>query len=166
MPCGIKGVHENPVKMEGHVYVVQDVFEGIVGVYSNLETAHAAASAAELKNEGVYDVRSYDVDHSGPEEWQAVREREAAAKSERQRKEKLVDDVEVLQEACADVPRIPAFEMPTDRDAFDSAWMDYDAKRNDVRSQVREAAKTAGVHNYAAELVVVSDKLGYADQAP
>jgi hypothetical protein len=150
--------------MEGHVvYVVHDVFEGIAGVYSNLETAHAAANVAELQNEGVYDVKSYDVDHSGPEEWQAARERETAAKSERKRKEKLVDDVELLQAACADVPRVPTFEMPVDRDAFDSAWTDYDAKRGDVRSQVREAAKNAGVYNYAAELVVVADKLGYAD---
>ena len=149
--------------MNGHVYVVQDVFEGIAGVFSNLETAHAAAAAAELKNEGVYDVKSYDVDHSGPEEWKAAREREAALTSERMRKEKLVDDVETLQTECADVPRIPAFEMPESRDAFDAAWTAYDAKRNDVRLQVREAAKKAGVHNYAAELVVVGDKLGYAE---
>lgn len=149
--------------MIGHVYIVQDVFEGIAGVFSNLETAYAAAAAAELKNEGVYDVKNYDVDHSGPEEWEAARDREAALKSERERKEKLVDDVETLQAECADVPRIPAFEMPEDRDAFDSAWIAYDAKRNDVRSQVREAAKQAGIRNYAAELVVVSDKLGYAE---
>jgi hypothetical protein len=149
--------------MAGHVYIVQDVFEGIVGVYSNVETAHAAADASELKNEGVYDVRSYDLDHSGPEEWRAVREREAAAKSERLRKEKLVDDVELLQQACADVPRLEAFVMPADRDAFDAAWTEYDAKKEDLRRRVREAAKQAGIYNYAAELVVVADKLGYVE---
>lgn len=147
--------------MVGHVYVVQDVFEGIAGVYSNLETAHAAAEAVESKNEGVYDVKSYDVDNSGPEEWVAARDREAAAKAERLRKEKLVDDVELLQQACADIDRLPAFVMPGDRDAFDVAWTEYDAKQKDVRLQVREAAKQAGIYNFAAELVVVADKLGY-----
>lgn len=145
------------------VYVVQDVFEGIAGVFSNHETAHAAAAAAERQNDGVYNVLCLDVDHSGPDQWAAARELEAALKSERERRAKLVDDVATLQAACEDVPRVPAFEMPADRDAFDAAWGAYDAERNDVRLRVREAAKTAGVHNYAAELVVVSDKLGYAE---
>lgn len=151
-------------KMNEHVYVVQGLFNDIAGIFSNLETAHAAAAAAELENDAVYDVTCHDIVHSSPEEWETAREREAALKSERKRKEKLVDDVELLQTACADVPRIPVFEMPESRDAFDTAWTEYDAKRNDVRSQVREAAKAAGVYNYAAELVVVADKLGQASK--
>lgn len=149
--------------MVSHVHVVQDVLEGTVGVYSNLETAYAAADAAKLENERVYDVKSHDVDHSGPEEWIAARDREAAAKSERLRKEKLVDDVELLQRACANVQRLEAFVMPADRDAFDAAWTEYDAKKEDLRLKVREAAKQAGIYNYAAELVVVADKLGYVE---
>lgn len=89
-------------------------------------------------------------------EWKAMEE-ELAAK--RERKARLVDDVDTLKALCEDVPCLPAFVVSSDREAFEGAWKQYDAKKDVVRRQVREVAKQAGIHNYAAELVVVADKL-------
>ena len=92
--------------MEGSVYVVQDINDRVCGVYANLETAHAAADAAEAKTRDRYDVSCHAIDFTLPDEWIAENDRNEALERARDVKAKLTDDADALRALCEGVPRL------------------------------------------------------------